>query len=307
MTAAPTPPADVPQFSARDVEIATELLEQPLDEPVVEIVTLTDEELMALDGVQHDPLTPTPWVSGSAEDPEARRLVAAAAMRSLIARGVVSSTAVLDPRRYEDGSTEAARMVAVPALHGTVVLRRTADAVLVAERRTDRGTAFAYFYLFHLESGEVRVLWEAFDDGGFHLFFLLDGKTLPEQFIAFIDPVDGISDDDGDVEEVPAADFGTSTVAQGLAEARAATTTLILARGVDAAPTAFTLFSMPDRVVLMESDGDDHDAVQRLGTVSRASLENILGELVAATAPDASDADADADAESESEAEAENA
>ena len=74
-------------------------------------------------------------------------------MRSMISRGIVSSTAVLDPRRYEDGSQEQARMVAVPALQGTMVLRRTADAVLIAERQTERGTAYGYFYLFHVDGG----------------------------------------------------------------------------------------------------------------------------------------------------------
>lgn len=284
MTSASQTPSDTPRFSAEDIEIATALLRQPLQEPVTEIVSLTDEELMALDGIEHDPLTPTPWMTRSAVDDDARALATAAAMRSMIARGIVTSSVVLDPRRYEEGSHEPARMVAAPALHGTVVLRRTSDAVLIAERRTERGTAYSYFYLFHLD-GAVRVLWEAFDAAGFHLFFLLDGATLPDQFIAFIDPISTVGETDGGIEEVRSAAFPTSPAAARLAEARAVTTVLVLDREDTAGPTAFTLFSTPDGVELMETDGEGESAVQRVGVVSTATLTALIEGLVAATGP----------------------
>ncbi|QNN82226.1 hypothetical protein H3H54_14165 [Brachybacterium sp. Z12] len=262
---------------------------QPLKEPVTEIVTLTDEELLALDGLERDSLTPTPWVTESAAGPDARALVTAAAMRSMISRGIVTSSTVLDPRRYEEGSQEPARMVAVPALQGTAVLRRTSDAVLIAERKTERGTAYSYFYLFHVEGG-VRVLWEAFDAAGFHLFFLLDGATLPEQLLAFVDPVSGAGEDDGDADEVPSAAFATSAAAARLAEARAVTTVLVLHREDTEGPTAFTLFSTPDALELMETDGEGEAAVQRVGAVSTATLTALVEDLITGTRPDAADA-----------------
>lgn len=285
MTSAAPRPSDVPRYSAEDLETASALLTRPLTEPVTEIVSLTDEELLALDGIEHDPLTPTPWLERAARGEEDRALATAAAMRSMIARGIVTSSAVLDPRRYEDGSTAQAQVVAVPELQGTVVLRRTSDAVLIAERRTARGTAYGYFHLFHLEDG-VRVLWEAFDDDGVHLFFLLAGETLPAQLLAFVDPIDGAADDDGEVEEVPVAQFPTSPAAARLAEARAVTTVLVLARGSDADPTAFTLFSTPDGLELMETEGEGEAALQRVGRLSRDSVLSLVEELVAATAAD---------------------
>lgn len=166
------------------------------------------------------------------------------------------------------------------------MLRRTSDAVLIAERRTERGTSYGYFHLFHLED-QVRVLWEAFDETGVHLFFLLEGSTLPAQLLAFVDPIDGAGDNDGDIEEIPSAEFSTSAAAARLAEARAVTTVLVLARESDADPTAFTLFSTPDGVVLMETDGQEDTAVQRVGKLSRDSVHALVEELVAATGPDA--------------------
>ena len=166
------------------------------------------------------------------------------------------------------------------------MLRRTSDAVLIAERRTERGTSYGYFHLFHLED-RVRVLWEAFDETGVHLFFLLEGSTLPAQLLAFVDPIDGAGDNDGDIEEIQSAEFSTSAAAARLAEARAVTTVLVLARESDVDPTAFTLFSTPDGVVLMETDGQEDTAVQRVGKLSRDSVHALVEELVAATGPDA--------------------
>lgn len=281
MTSAPEPTTGAPSFSAEDIRIATELLTQPLDGAVKEIVTLTDEELTALDGLQHDALTPLPWMSESATDDEGRALLTAAAMRSMIARGIVTTGAVRDPRSDEDAPADEAVMVAVPELQGTMVLRRTSDAVIIAERRTERGLAYGYFYVFHLE-GTVRVLWEAFDATGFHLFFLLDGDTLAEQLIAFVDPIEAIGEEDGEPQEVPAASFGDSEAAARLARSRAMSTLLVLGREDTDGPTAFTLFSTPDGVELMETAGEGDTAVQRVGAVSRATLTELIEDLVAA-------------------------
>ncbi|ATG50964.1 hypothetical protein CFK38_05020 [Brachybacterium vulturis] len=284
MTSAPQQGSSAPSFSAEDLRIATDLLTRPLTEPVQEIVTLTEEELTALDGLQHEALTPTPWLDETAPDQADRALATSAAMRSMMARGIIASTAVLDPRRYEEGSQDSARMVAVPELQGVAVLRRTSDAVLIAERRTERGIAYGYFYVFHLEDS-VRVLWEAFDATGFHLFFLLDGDVLAQQLIAFLDPIDAIGEADGQVEEVPAARFGESATAARLASARAVTSVLVLDRALDA-PTGFTLLTTPEAVELMETDGEGSEAVQHVGAVSRRTLTELLDELVAATAPE---------------------
>lgn len=289
MTSAPQPDRTAPRFSAEDLRIATEVLMRPLEEPVVELVSLTDEELVALDGIQHEPLTPVPWLDANTTDEAGRSLATAAAMRSMMARGIVTSSAVLDPRRYEDGSQEPARLVAVPELQAVAVLRRTADRVLIAERRTERGTSFSFFYVLRLD-GTVRVLWEAFDDAGFHLFFLLEGETLPAQLIAFADPVDGIGDTDGEVAEVPAETFGESPEAARLAAARAVTSILVLDRAAED-PSGFTLFSTPDAVVLMESDPSGEHPVQRVGDLSRGTLTVLITDL-AGLAPDGAGAQA---------------
>ena len=143
--------------------------------------------------------------------------------------------------------------------------------------------------LFDQVGGELG-LWEAFDAIGFHLFFLLEGETLPEQLQAFIDPVSGAGEADGDVDEIPVAAFSTSAAAKRLGEARAVTTVLVLDRQDAAGPTSFTLFSTPDALKLMETDGEGEAALQRVGVISSATFTALVEGLVAGTRPGDADA-----------------
>ena len=59
-------------------------------------------------------------------------------------------------------------------------------------------------------------------------------------------------------------------------------TLLVLGREDTDGPTAFTLFSTPDGVELMETAGEGDTAVQRVGAVSRATLTELIEDLVAA-------------------------
>lgn len=274
-----TSPGAVPMhFSDDDVLVAMDVLTQDLHGEVTELVTLTDEELIALDGAEHEQITPVPWIATNAADTARRELATATAMRSFLARGLVVSSAVTDPRAYREGSMEPLTFEAVPELRATAVLRRTADDVVVMERTTDAGTATSYFYVFDLD-GDRRALWEAFGDQGIHLFFLVPGEILVDQMIAFADPQGVIGDVDGEPVEVPAAELTTSEIGQALAQSRAATSVLVARRSSDA-PETFTVFARPDRVDLMETSGEGEQTVHRIGTLARASLHSLLDSLL---------------------------
>lgn len=265
-------------FSDEDVAAAMSVITRDLDGEIRELVTLTDEELLALDGVQHEQITALPWVAQNAPTDEERRLVTAAAMRSFLARGLVVSSAVLDPSAYQEGSTEPLTFQAVPELRGTAVLRRTADAVVVMERATTEGTASSSFYILDID-GRRHALWEAFDDQGIHLFHLVPGHLVVDQIVAFADPLGVLGDADEEPVEVPVDTFASSPEAARLAESRAATTILV-ARREDSDPVVFTLLDMPDHVVLMEDAVADRHEVRRLGAVSRSTIHAILDPLL---------------------------
>lgn len=278
------------RLSDDDIRVAMAVLAQVPADEVASLVTLTDEEILALEGLGHEQLTALPWVEENAAQDAQRALVTAAAMRSFLARGLVVSEDVTDPR--EDSAraprAEGERTYeAAPELRATAVLRRTSDAVVAMGRRTDHGTATSMFYVFDLPEGR-RALWEVYDAQGFHLFFLVPDALLIDQMIAFADPQGVVGTVDGDPEEVPAEELTESETGRRLAQARAATSVLVARRDLDA-PVTCSVFGLPDHLELMEAAAAGGVIHQRVGMVSRDSLAQMLSSLLPAGA--AEDAD----------------
>ena len=94
------------------------------------VVTLSDEQIAALDGYERRQFVALPWLDAH---PEQRRVAAAVALRGMIASGQVLTRTARD----EEGP----RWRAVPEISGCLVLRRTAESFTTAERtvRTEAG------------------------------------------------------------------------------------------------------------------------------------------------------------------------
>lgn len=268
---------DVPQFSELDQQMALAVVTQPLDDPVQHIVTLSDEELLAIEGIQYRQLTPLPWADENLRTPEERAVAVATATRGLIARGLVTTTKIKDPRLADEPGPEDE---IAPALRGTVVARRNPDWVIAAERTTTQGRALGTFYVFDLEA-ERRAIFEVYDDMGMHLFFALSLESLGEQFWLWVDPAREAGDIDGDPEEFPAGEFSSTERGAGLGQARAATAVMVRGREQEVADAAtFTLFAQPGQLDLMESDQSGQDAVVRIAPITQESLGELVLSLI---------------------------
>src|SRR5699024_1196833 len=124
-----------------------------------------------------------------------------------------------------------------------------------------------------------RVLWEVYDDQGAHTFDVMDASVLPEQFIVFADPVAGIGEEDAEPQEIAASAFPSSEIGKELAQARAATSVAVRAQD-ERDGAAFTIFSLLDRAVMMETEGEGAEAHLRLGTIARSTLSDLVTSLV---------------------------
>lgn len=277
MTSIPAPSA--PSFSDEDLESAIAVLQQDLEGEVQELFSLTDEELLAVDGVQHPQMTELPWVQANADAPELRELMAAVAMRSLLARGLITTSADEDPAEYSQGSRTPLSFDAAPELRGVAVLRRIPEAFVLIRRRTSAGNATSYFYLFDVQ-GRARVLWEAYDASGMHVFHLVPFELLAAQVVSFLDPEGGLGQEDGQPQELPVQGFEQSEQAAVLAGAHAVSSVAI-ASVAHGSTEGFTTFAQPDHLVLMESDEETH----RVGAISEPTLLGILEDLAAAAMP----------------------
>lgn len=253
-----------PVYGPLEAQGAAELLLQPLTTPVQEVLTLTDEELIATDGMDIDPLTPTPRLDQVSDSD--RVAAVEAARRDLVARGLLPA----------DGDEPTPSGPASAQALG--VLRRTADSVIAAERVTDRGTDFAYFFVFGTED-EDRVLAETVGAAGRHDFVLMDGETLPEQLLRLADPLAVAGGADGSTDVVAEPDFADSPAAQRLAGAHAITDIMVINRA-STDKYVISLVAGPDGITMMEVDEEDEDAVRRIGVRSRRSLEALLAELL---------------------------
>lgn len=264
-----------PEYDDNDLQMAAAVISQTLEEPVVSIATLTDEELMAIEGIQHRQLSPLPWSEANLRTDEERAVATATATRGLVARGLVRMKNIKDPMRPGEPGPD---NEIAPALRGTIVARRTADHVVVAERQTTEGKGTSLFYVFELDGGR-RVLWELYGDQGLHDFFVMDGETLAAQLLLFADPVGGVGEEDGEPVEIPAAQFQTHAKSAELKEARAVTSIALRSRG-EGSPALFTLFSQLDRLELMETEGEGEAAVARIATISRGGVEQLIASLL---------------------------
>ena len=124
-----TDPAAPLQYTPEDVAAARDLLGRarvenapaPDDPSAAEvpapIVTLSDEQIAAVDGYERRQFVALPWLE---QHPEQRRTAAAVALRGMIAGGqVLTRTA-----RHEEGP----RWRAVPEISGCLVLRQIGRA-----------------------------------------------------------------------------------------------------------------------------------------------------------------------------------
>lgn len=260
-----------------DVKVAMSVLMSKGDSEVAELVSLTDEELIALEGIQHDQILPLPWADDNASSDEHRALVAATAMRSFAARGLITTSTVRDPRAYPEGSQEPATWEVVPELRAVPVLRRTANRVLLMERMTTQGASTSALYVFDLD-GEQKCLWEVFDHVGIHLFFIVPAQLAAEQLVAFADPLGA-----GDASDTPPVVIEESALAgsetgQRLASARAVTSLLLVDQEIDEPRTA-KIFALEDHLELMEPVDQSAVSSVRVGGISRTAAVDVIGAL----------------------------
>lgn len=161
-------------FTKADFEAAIAVLGRSEEGKPVGIVNLTDEQVMALDGVQAVQPTAMPWLEAQGDID--KELVVKVALRALLSQGLVV------PANRGEGKDVG--IDAIPELTGTLVLRRTAQAILSAERVTTLGRHRVYCYV-HEGYG---VLEEEVANSGHHTFSVYPEAYLGERLEQYLDP-----------------------------------------------------------------------------------------------------------------------
>lgn len=255
-------------FTKADYEAAIAVLGRAEAGKPTGIVNLTDEQVMALDGVQAVQPTPMPWLETQGDVD--KELVVKVALRALLSQGLVVPAS--------RGEGKEVGIDAIPELTGTLVLRRTAQAILSAERVTTLGRHWVFCYV-HEGYG---ILEEEVATSGHHTFSVYPEAYLGERLEQYLDPTSAaIMAGKPRTFTVPEFEAAGASMPE-LTEALTVTVLSVVKVGGDTVRNA-TVYSGPRGVFTLE--GGERDGVDdRLvfTEVGAATVRALPGKLLAA-------------------------
>lgn len=248
------------KWTQRDIEAAAKVLASA-SAVGAPLPTLTDEEVVALDGVQHEQLVALPWLS--AQD-GSKELMCAIALRGLLAKELVY------PVVFE-GETEPSRLHATDDITGTLTLRRSGNSVVSVERTVSTGKRWLYGYVH-----DDGVLLEEVDESGLHGFTAVTRDQLVPRLAEFVDPEKSASRDT-DPTVYTEAQF-EDHAATALADTQAASNVVAFNSDTNHFPTV-TVYTGPSSVHVLTPQVAGETVTLELKETSAASLAGVLGGL----------------------------
>ncbi|MFE4195828.1 hypothetical protein ACFRJ9_08180 [Paenarthrobacter sp. NPDC056912] len=248
------------KWTQRDIEAAAKVL-ATASATGAALPTLTDEEIVALDGVQHEQLVALPWLS--AQD-ASKELMCAVALRGLLAKELVY------PVVFE-GETEPSRLHATEDITGALTLRRSGSTVVSVERTVSTGKRWLYGYVH-----DDGVLLEEVDEGGLHGFTVVTGDQLAPRLAEFVDPNSAaVRDSDPTVYTEAAFEEYAATA---LADTQAASNVVVFSSDTNEFPTV-TVYTGPSGVHVLTPQVHGESVSLEVRETSAASLSGVLSGL----------------------------
>jgi|GEM_PF-1145914 len=258
-------PAGGITLSDRDIAAAQELLRRAGEEPALPV--LTDEEIVALDGIDNPQAVVLPWLSGHEEQKE---LACNVALRTLLSKGFVV------PVADEPGQVPT-RIGADLDLTGVMTLRRSGQKVVVTEltKADDQGEEKVWLYSYL--HGDF-ALQELVDSAGSHAFSFRPLSTLPGALLELAN-AQGLTGQDGETESLDQDGFTRRATAE-LADVRGVTTVVVIDSASDDTGN-LTIYTGPQDLHALEAADADGQARYLFGKVSADTLAARLSALIA--------------------------
>ena len=258
------------EYTRYDVASALAVLQRSQDsEDPQDLVSLSDEQVLGLDGHLRTQPVALPWAE---EHEEQRALLATAGVRSLLAAGSVAVG--------EDEETGERRWIVDPAIDGVLVLRRTARLIASAEcqvRSEDAGVQTHRLYYFVHPEG---VLEEEVTTSGLHHFRALRQEAVAARVAHLVD-MDQVASAATDAVVLTEADLREGApMAERLADARAITILSSLSTRSDAVKQLM-LYATSTEVLAQQADDPDAEVPEiSVKGISREELLAVAGWVV---------------------------
>lgn len=240
---------------------------------VEDVAVLTDEELMALEGVAASQMTAMPYVEEHADEDDARVPLARTAMRSLMARRLVVSEIEASEGEDRPLSDEKLQSVtAEPRITGALVLRRTSRILVWFEREVPTQIHRLYYYP-HVDG---VVLEEEVTADGVHLFTIMPRSEVATRVRHLIDQLE-VGGQDGPATTVAASAVEDDPeMGPRLADTRALTVGTMISRTSDIAKRV--LFHLTSSEVIGGQPSPEGDEITYM-SISPEKVEQIIEDL----------------------------
>lgn len=249
------------EWTDRDIASAKALLARDDDEDNT-LPTLTDEEIVALDGTGRDQLVALPFLE---EHQDQIQLAGNVALRSLLVKGLAYPEVV-------EGESEPTKLNASEDITGIITLRRTGERLVAAERTTGNGKNWLYGYVH----GDV-VLEEEVNDVGIHAFSVYPTSELAGRLAMLADPADQTTQD-GDAVELNQEQF-EAQAEELLGDTRAIT--VVTGVGQESESVANTTFyASTEKVHGLEIRQQDEDTLYRISPISKDTMLSRLQSVI---------------------------
>jgi len=227
-----------------------------------QVVTLTDEEIVAIDGVET--VAPRFWYDAQPEP--ARATAVAVAARGLVARG----WAAADPTAT---TVDDLALQAVGPLLAVLALRREARLVLLAEQQLEGERRARVYYLLPA----AMALEEAVNSAGLHRFTAMTTRHGIDSLAQWCDPFETPSPAQPREHAVDATTDLTTLSATVLGDTRVVSVIASVSGRADTRRELYlSVYAGADRLTTGSRDG----TVLRLRDVGRPELADILTEMV---------------------------
>ncbi|NJC24344.1 hypothetical protein BJ994_003420 [Arthrobacter pigmenti] len=249
------------EWTTRDVESARKVLALSFEESE-DLPTLTDEEIVALDGIERDQFVALPFLE---KHEEQKYLAATVALRSLMSKGIAFPV-------VEEGYNEPTRLNATEPVTGIMTLRRTASRIVTGQRTSQAGRHWLFAYIH-----DEIVLEEEVNDGGIHGFVVYPASRLAERLAVLGDP-EQVATSDGEPVVLAREEFEKSG-APMLEQSRAVTVYTGASGGADTF-TNLTVYTGADSVKTLSAVERDGAVDFTIAEVSGASLRAALQSVV---------------------------
>lgn len=254
------------RYTQRDLSAADAVLERAAAGVAAPLLSLTDEQLIGLDGYERVQFTALPWLE---DHPGQARFAAAVGLRTLIATGQVGLV--------DDGMGRR-QWAAAGDLGGILVLRRTAPAFLTAER-TVQTTVGPQIHRLHYYVHTGGVLEEEVTAFGVHHFTALGAHQVPDRAAVLLDQA-GVASTAQEPITVAASQLAQGELAQRLADARALSV-LTLVRTADDTLHQVSVYATGSEVLTIRAvDPVARGEQLRIEAVDGAGLRALVAGLL---------------------------